>query len=140
VFDAARPLQDGIVFIDTTDGRAPPPGGGTLAAARLDAGAVAAPDGVFRGWIIVNGRLEITAPVHLRGLVHVADTLTYRAPGQGSLEGLVVALGAQQPAVWLEALAGGALSLAFDCRHAGGAGAVPHGFALVPGTYREERD
>jgi hypothetical protein len=142
VFDAARPLRDGIVFVDTTDGRAVPPGGGeaSLAAARLEAGAVTAPDGVFRGWIIVNGRLEITAPVHLRGLLYVADALTYQAPGQGTLEGLVVALGAREPAARLEALAGGALSLAFDCAHAGGAGAVPHRFALVPGTYREERD
>ena len=51
-----------------------------------------------------------------------------------------MALNARDPAARLETVAGGALSVTFDCRHAGGAGAVPHGFALVPGTYREERD
>jgi hypothetical protein len=28
----------------------------------------------------------------------------------------------------------------FDCGAVGAAGLVPHGFALVPGSYREERD
>ena len=51
VFDAANPLRDGIVFIDTTDGRTLEPGGPTasLAGARLEAGALAPPDGIFRG-------------------------------------------------------------------------------------------
>jgi hypothetical protein len=142
VFDARHPLRDGVVFIDTTDGRTIEPGGATtsLAAARLEPGATAAPDGVFRGWIVVNGSLEITAPVRLRGLVYALDTLTYRAPGEGRLEGLVVALNARAPESRLEATGGGGLRVAFDCPQAGGAGIVPHGFALVPGTYREERD
>jgi hypothetical protein len=142
VFDAARPLRDGIIFVDATDGRTLEPGGPTttLATARLEAGALAASDGVFHGWLVVNGALDIAAGLRLRGLVYAVDTLSYRAPGIGSIEGLAVALNAREPAARLETVAGGGLSISFDCRHAGGAGVVPHGFTLIPGTYREEHD
>jgi hypothetical protein len=140
VFDAANPLPDGVVFIDTTDGGSLDTGGAitSLAGARLDA--VAATDGIFRGWIIVNGSLEITAGLHLRGLVYAVDTLSYRATGEGSIEGLAVALNVGDTPTRIEAAAGGGMRITFDCRHAGGEGLVPHGFALIPGTYREERD
>jgi hypothetical protein len=142
VFDTDHPLRDGIVFIDTTDGRPPGPGdpAATLAAARLEAGALPAPDGVFHGWLVVNGSLDITAGLHARGLVYATDSLTYRAPGLGRIEGLAVAMSARDAAARLETVAGGGLSVTFDCRHAGGAGLVPRGFALVPGTYREDSD
>ena len=142
VFDAAHRLRDGVVFVDTADGRPPEPGAGadTLAAARLDAGAVAAADGVFRGWLVVNGALDVTAATRLQGLVYAADTLTYGTAGAGSIEGLAVALNVRQPEARLETTAAGGLRVAFDCRAAGGAGVVPRGFALIPGSYREERD
>jgi hypothetical protein len=136
VFDAVHPLPDGLVFVDTTDARAPAPGAtDTLAAIRLDGGATG-PDGVFDGWLVVNGTLDVTAGLRLRGLVHTAGTLSYRAAGTGSIEGLVVALADAQ----LFPTGGGGLSIAFDCARAGGAGVVPRGFVLLPGSYREERD
>jgi hypothetical protein len=142
VFDAAHRLRDGVVFVDTTDGRPPAPGAGadTLAVARLDAGAVAAADGVFGGWLVVNGALDVTVATRLRGLVYAADTLTVGAAGAASIEGLAVALNVRQPEARLETIAAGGLRVAFDCQAAGGAGVVPHGFALIPGSYREERD
>jgi hypothetical protein len=140
VFDGAHPLQDGLVFVDAADGRTPQPGAPLdgLATARLEAGA--APGGTFRGWLVVNGALEIAGGLRLRGLVYAVDALTYRAPGAGSIEGLAVSLNAREPVTRLEALAGGGLSVTLDCEQARGAGAVPRGFTLVPGTYREERD
>jgi hypothetical protein len=142
VFDASNPLPDGVVFVDATDGRTLAPGGATttLAGARLGAGAVASPDGIFRGWIVVNGSLEIAAGLRMRGLVYAVDALTYRAGEPASIEGLVVALNTQDTAARIETAATGGLSITFDCRHAGGAGLVPHGFALIPGAYREEHD
>jgi hypothetical protein len=139
VFDAAHPLRDGIVFVDAVDGRTEAPAA-ALASARLEPDGVAGADGVFRGWLVVNGALDLAGGARLRGLVYAVDTLTYRGPGAGSLEGLAVALNAREATTQLEAGAGGGLRVTFDCRAAGGAGLVPHGFALVPGTYREERD
>ena len=144
VFDASNPVPDGIVFVDTTDGGnvGPDPVGlATLAGARLEAGAFAAPDGVFRGWIVVNGSLEIAAGLRMRGLVYAVDALTYQATGAGRIEGLAVSLNVREAsASTLDALGGGELAVQFDCGHAAAGGLVPHGFRPIPGTYREDSD
>jgi hypothetical protein len=143
-FDASNPLPGGVVFVDTTDGRnvaSDPAGLATLASARLEAGAFAAPDGVFRGWIVVNGSLDITAGLRMRGLVYAVDALTYQTTATGRVEGLAVSLNVREGSgSRLEAVDGGELAVQFDCEHADAAGLVPHGFRPIPGTYREERD
>jgi hypothetical protein len=142
VFDASHPLPDGIVFIDTADGREADGEGAaaTRAVARIDAGAVTARGGMFRGWIVVNGSLEMTGALDVRGLVYAVDGLSYQAAGAGRIEGLVVALNASNNAapVRVEAAAGGSLAIAFDCPNALGTGLVPRSFLPIPGTYREE--
>ncbi len=142
VFDAATPLRDGVIFVDTTDGRnvgADSDALAGLAAARLDAGAFAAGDGVFRGWIVVNGSLEIAAGLNIRGLVYTVDALTYQAAGAGRIEGLAVSLNVRETSgARVETVGGGELTVTFDCGHAGAAGLVFHGFMPIPGTYRED--
>lgn len=142
VFDATHPLRDGVVFVDAADGRTVQAGAPSdaLASVRLEAGAAPAAGGTFRGWLVVNGALHVAAPLYLQGLVYAVDALTYTAAGAGRIEGLVISLNVREPASRLEALAGGELRVTFDCGQAGAAGVVPHGFALVPGAYREERD
>lgn len=144
VFDASNPVPDGVVFVDTTDGGivgSDPAGGATLAAARLEAGAFPARDGVFRGWIVVNGSLEIAAGLHMRGLVYAVDALTYQATGVGRIEGLAISLNVREAsASTLEAAGEGGLAVQFDCGHATAAGLVPRGFRPIPGTYREDSD
>jgi hypothetical protein len=140
VFDATLPLRDGIVFVDTTDGRNlgdDPADLATLAEARLEAGAFAGRSG-FRGWIVVNGSLEIAAGLELRGLVYAVDALTYRGPGSGLIEGLAVSLNARSVPTLIEPA--GELAMRFDCQKADGAGLVPHEFLPIPGTYRETDD
>jgi len=144
VFDASNPLPDGVVFVDTTDGRhvdPHAPSGSTLAGARLGAGAIAPPAEAFRGWLIVNGAIEIAAGAALRGLVYALDSLTYQAGGAGSIEGLAVALNVQNTSgTRIEPTAGGSMKIRFDCGQAGAADLVPHGFALARGSYREAAD
>jgi hypothetical protein len=144
VFDTANPLPDGVVFVDTTDGRnvsSDPAGLATLASARFEAGALAAPDGVFRGWIVVNGALDIAAGLRMRGLVYAVDALTYQTSDAGRIEGLAVSLNVREGSgSRLEAAAGGELAVHFDCGHAAAGGLVPHGFRPIPGMYREGRD
>jgi hypothetical protein len=142
VFDAAHPLRDGVVFVDTTDGRnveGDASGPTTLASVRLDTGAVAGSDGLFRGWIVVNGALEITAGLNLAGQIYVVDTFSYRAAEPGRIDGLVVSQNVRNTApARLETSGAGTITLTFDCARADAAGIVPRGFVLIPGTYREE--
>lgn len=144
VFDASNPLPDGVVFIDTTDGGnvgSEPDDPVTLASARLDSGAFGAGDGVFRGWIVVNGSLDIAAGLHVQGLVYALDALTYQATGAGRIEGLAVSLNVRHAsASTLEVGGGGELAVQFDCGHATAAGLVPPGFRPIAGTYRENSD
>jgi hypothetical protein len=141
VFDASLPLRDGVVFVDTTDGRnigADAATFTTLASARLDTGAVAAGE-VFRGWIVVNGSLEITAGLNLAGLLYSVDTFTYHTADPGRIDGLAVSLNVGNTApARLETSGPGTITLTFDCARADAPGIIPRGFVLLPGTYREE--
>ena len=143
-FDAANPLPDGVVFVDTTDGRHVDPHGSTfstLAGARIGDGALAPPAEAFRGWLIVNGSLEIAAGLAIRGLVYALDSLTYQAGGAGSIEGLALALNVQNTlGARIAPTAGGSMTIRFDCGHAGAGDRVPHGFILARGSYREASD
>jgi len=133
-----------VVFVDTTDGGAVEAGSdrvASLATARLERGAVAGPERPFRGWIVVNGSLEITAGLDLRGLVYAVDGVTYQAAEPGRIEGLVISQNVRESsASRIEATAGGALSVRFDCGHARAVERVPYGYAPIPGTWREESD
>ena len=141
-FDATNPLPDGVVFVDTTDGGNGAAGAvTTLAAASLGAGAFGTRAEGFRGWIVVNGSLEITAGLRIEGLVYARDGLTYQAAGAGAIEGLVVSLNVSETAgARMEAMGGGELTVRFDCARATAAGLVPRGFRMIPGTYREDAD
>jgi hypothetical protein len=138
VFDAANPLPDGIVFVDTADARDLDTAGAvTPAIARLEPGAVEA-RGVFRGWLVVNGTLEIAGPLHAQGLVYAVDGLSYQATGASRIDGLVVALNTQNTApIRLDATTG-SLAITFDCPLASGTALIPPGYLPIPGTYRED--
>jgi hypothetical protein len=139
VFDSGNPLPDGIVFIDSADARDLDTFGSVIpAVARIEPGAVEARGGLFRGWLVVNGTVEIAGPLHAQGLVYAVDGLSYRASGAGRIDGLVVALNARDTApIRLDATAGN-LAIAFDCHLASGAGLIPPGYLPIPGTYRED--
>jgi hypothetical protein len=139
VFDASHPLGDGVVFVDTTDGRDAGEGADatTLAEARIADGGLAGP---FQGAIVVNGSLTLAMETTFRGLLYAVDTLHLRATGAARLEGLAVALHVRGATPTRVDASGGDLAISFDCRGAGGAGYVPRGFAPLLGTYRDVFD
>jgi len=141
-FDAANPMPDGVIFVDTTDGRDVVAGGSaSLAEARFDAGAFGARAEGFRGWIIVNGSIEIAAGLNVRGLVYAVDALTYQASDPSRIEGLAISLNVRGAASSrIEAAGAADVAIRFDCGHAAAPGLVPHGFLPIPGTYREDDD
>jgi hypothetical protein len=141
VFDAATPLADGVVFVDTTDGRNVGSGSraaSTLASARLDAAALASRGGVFQGWLVVNGSLELAGGVNVRGLVYAVDALVYQ--GGGRLDGLAVSLNSREAEPSRVEAIGGGLTITFDCPLAAGGALVPGAFTPILGTYREDSD
>lgn len=144
VFDAAGPVADGVVFVDTMDG-APvalrdASAAATLASAQLDATALAARGGVFRGWLVVNGSLELTGGASVQGTLYAVDRLAVTATRESRIEGLAIALNTSETVASRIEATGGTLTLAFDCTHASAADRIPTGFAPIPGTHREDSD
>jgi hypothetical protein len=134
VFDGSHPLPDGLVFVDTVSGASvtEATADADLARALVRTGA-----GLFRGWLVVRGSLEVLGDARLRGLAYALDGFAYRGASPGGIEGQVVA----------QAVRGGVTAIAresagpairFDCSVArSGDGLVPGGWFLKPGSYRE---
>jgi hypothetical protein len=136
-FDGASLPRDGLVFVDTVSGA--PISDATLDTdlARVVVGGGA---GVFRGWMIVSGTLEISGNARLRGLAYALDGFAYRGAGPGGVEGQVVARGLRGAVTVIQRTGGGA-AIRFDCAAArSGDGLISFGWMLKPGSYRELPD
>jgi hypothetical protein len=136
-FDGASLPRDGLVFVDTVSGA--PISDATLDTdlARVVVGGGA---GVFRGWMIVSGTLEISGNARLRGLAYALDGFAYRGAGPGGVEGQVVARGLRGGVTVIQRTGGGP-AIRFDCAAArSGDGLISFGWMLKPGSYRELPD
>ena len=138
-FDAARPIPDGLIFVDTVSGRpivdATPED--DLATVSIGDGAAGQPGRSFRGWIIVNGSLALTGDLTVEGLVFAADR--FSQTGAARLLGAAMAghVRSALPSV-LDARPADGPGLVWSCE-AGrtGGGKIPQGWLVKPGSYRE---
>ena len=146
IFDASRPMPDGLIFIDTVSGRnvtaeraTPATADIDLASAIIGDGAAAGPTGTWSGWLIVNGSVSIRTDARLRGFVHAQGSLSYEGPGTGGLSGAMVSggIGPVPPP------AGGAgaasdIAITYDCEAVRtGGGTVAGRWAIKTGSYKE---
>ncbi len=139
-FDSDRRLPNGLVFVDTVSGDpvtdATPDA--DLAAVTIDGDAAADPIGVFRGWIVVNGSLDVRGSFQMRGLVYAQTDLTYAGSGGARITGAAMSRNARAgSASRVSGGPGGAL-IRYDCEQARtGGGAIPQAWTVKPGSYRE---
>src|SRR5262249_8395363 len=130
-FDAAHPItRDGVVFVDTISRNAPTRDNPTDYA-KVGFQSNPFSMGGFQGWIIVMGNVTaLNATGTIRGLLYVMNALTSTG-GADPVSGLVVvqSLDATQRSQT-------DLSVSFNCANANGAGKIPSGWFLVPGSYK----
>jgi len=138
-FDAARPVPDGLIFVDTVSGQpiteATPEA--DLAAVSIGDGAGTSPGGSFRGWLVINGSLSIAGSIALEGFVYAADRLDQT--GAARLVGAAVAghVRSTRPSLVAARPAGGA-ALVWNCEVGRTGGRViPQRWMVKPGSYRE---
>lgn len=138
-FDAARPVPDGLIFVDTGSGQpiteATPEA--DLAAVSIGDRAGTGPGGSFRGWLVVNGSLSIAGSNALEGLVYAADRLSQT--GAARLVGAAVAghVRSALPSL-IDARPAGGAALVWSCEVGRTGGRViPQRWMVKPGTYRE---
>ncbi len=139
VFDAARPLASGVVFVDTLAGTDLTASSAPENAARVTIRPGGLGAGEVSGWLVVNGALTIEGEARIRGLVWAARDLTWAA-ASGMVRGLLVAGAAGGGAAAVTASPVAGPTVAFGCAEARGDGRVPRGFALQPGSHREPYD
>jgi hypothetical protein len=138
-FDATRPLPDGLIFVDTLDGR--PISEATslaeLATVSVGTGAGTGLGGAFRGWIVANGSVSIGGSIAIEGLVYAADRFTQT--GTARLTGVAMAghVRSTTPSL-VDARPGSGPALVASCE-AGrtGGGKLPQRWLVKPGSYRE---
>ncbi len=137
-FDAAQPMPDGLIFVDTLSGNAI-----TDATPDTDLAAVTVRDGAirtggsFRGWIVVNGSLLIEGSGVLEGLAYAADRISQT--GTSRFVGALMAghVRTTTPSL-IDARPDAGAAVVWNCEAGrSGGGSIPQRWILKPGSYRE---
>jgi hypothetical protein len=143
-FNAGNPLPNGIIFVDTVSGQnidsgPSPTDPSDFADVSLHGSAPADPSGIFRGMIIVAGRLSISGDFHGRGLVYAVNDLVYQGTGTGLIEGAVISQNIRDTdSTTIDTNTGGNSSIIFNCAYARNpTGQMPQGYTVQPGSYKE---
>jgi len=148
-FDQGKKMPNGLVFIDTVSGKNITADGISPATPRSDFADVAIhgnpssdPQGIFSGWLFVNGSLSIDGDFRARGLVYAQNEISYHRTGAGRIEGALVSRNIRHLST--TSIDGDAASgpvVSYNCAHAGtGDQTIPNSWAIIPGTYREPCD
>jgi hypothetical protein len=91
-FSSSNRMPDGVIFVDSVSG-APvteTSDPNDMAAVEIHGGAPASSDGIFHGWLIINGRLSISGNFQMWGYGYVMNDLTYTGTGTGQIMGAML--------------------------------------------------
>jgi len=148
-FDTGRRMPNGLIFIDTASGKnisaegvSPATPGADFADVAIQGNPPTDPDGVFNGWLFVNGSLSIDGDFRMRGLVYAQNEISYRRTGAGRIEGALVSRNIRRLApTSIESDSNATALISYHCAHARTGGqSIPNSWSLTPGTYREPCD
>jgi hypothetical protein len=144
-FNASNKVKNGIVFVDTVSGTNPTP---STSASDMPSVSIngnpflgTSGDGNFAGWLIVNGAINISGNMQINGLVYAANDFTYNGTGTGAINGLVVSQNLlDTSATSIDSTTTGNSTISLNCNNVKGAGLVPQGWFVKPGSYLEPHD
>ena len=143
-FDAAHRMPNGLVFVDSVSGN---PVTATsdpsdMANLTIHGNAPSSADGIFHGWLIVNGSLAISGNFQMWGYGYVQNDLTYTGTGTGQIVGAMLSRNIQDTSsTTIDTNTGGNASIVYDCAKAReGGGFVPVSYSVKAGTYKELSD
>ena len=108
-----------------------------MAVVNVGDGAAARPNGVMRGWIIVNGTLSIGGGVTIEGFAFAADR--FSQTGTARILGAVMAghVRSTSPSL-IEARPTTGAAIAWNCETGRtGGGVIQQRWTVKPGSYRE---
>jgi hypothetical protein len=142
-FNSSNQMPNGVVFVDSVSGN---PVTATsdptdMANLTIHGNAPASADGIFHGWLIVNGTLAISGNFQMYGFGYVQNDFTYTGTGTGQIMGAMMSRNIQDASsTTIDTNTGGNASIVYDCAKAKGIGYVPITFTVKAGTYKEITD
>jgi hypothetical protein len=140
-FSSSNRMPNGVIFVDTTSGNPITASSdpSDMANLTIHGNAPLSADGIFHGWLIVNGSLQISGNFQMWGYGYVMNDLTYTGTGTGQIVGAMLSRNIRDTSsTTIDTNTGGNASILYDCAKArDGGGAVPRTFSVKAGTYRE---
>ena len=140
-FSSSNRMPNGVIFVDTTSGNPITASSdpSDMANATIHGNAPASADGIFHGWLIVNGSLQISGNFQMWGYGYVMNDLTYTGTGTGQIVGAMLSRNIKDTSsTTIDTNTGGNASILYDCAKArDGGGFVPRTYSVKAGTYRE---
>jgi hypothetical protein len=140
-FSASNKMPNGIIFVDTVSGNPMSSSSDPddQANVTIHGNAPASDDGIFHGWLIINGRLSISGNFQMWGYGYVMNDLTYTGTGTGQIVGAMLSRNIQDTSsTTIDTNTGGNASIIYDCAKAkNGGGAVPQTYTAKSGSYKE---
>jgi hypothetical protein len=143
-FHSSSKMPNGVIFVDTVSGNPVTPTSDPedMANVLIQGGAPSSEDGVFRGWLIINGSLAINGDFKMDGFGYVVNDLSYTGTGTGQIEGAMMSRNIQDTSsTTIDTNSAGNASIIYDCAKARtGGGFLPQTYAVKAGTYKEISD
>jgi hypothetical protein len=143
-FTSSNRMPNGVVFIDTVSGGPVTTSSdpADMANLTIHGNAPASADGIFHGWLIVNGSLQISGNFQMWGYGYVMNDLTYTGTGTGQIVGAMLSRNIKDTSsTTIDTNTGGNASIIYDCAKArDGGGFVPQTYTVKAGTYKEISD
>jgi hypothetical protein len=147
-FNSSNRMPNGVIFVDTTTGQnIDVAGAGTtptseFADVTISGNPAADPGGVFKGWIIVNGRLTVNGNFKADGMLYAQNDISYRGVGDGRIIGQMISRNIRDTvATQIDSDLTGNSRIIYNCAAAKtGGGFVPQSWVLKAGSYKEVSD
>ena len=143
-FSASNRMPNGVIFVDSTSGNAVTSTSdpADMANVTIHGNAPSSADGIFHGWLIINGSLAISGNFQMWGYGYVQNDLTYTGTGTGQIVGAMLSRNVRDTSsTTIDTNTGGNASIVYDCAKAReGGGFVPVTFSVKAGTYKELSD
>ena len=143
-FNSSFQMPNGIIFVDTTTGNNITASTPTseFASLSIHGGAPADASGIFSGWIISNGGINISGDFRMHGMVYAVNDIAYTGTGTGEIVGQMISQNIRDTvATTIDTNTGGNAAITYNCAYAKtGGGQIPQSWFLKAGTYKEVAD
>ncbi|MEK7770632.1 MAG: hypothetical protein AAB335_06075 [candidate division NC10 bacterium] len=143
-FNSSNQMPNGIIFVDTTTGNNITDSTPTseFASLSIHGGAPADASGIFNGWIISNGALDISGDFRMHGMVYAVNDISYTGTGTGEVVGQMISQNIRDTvATTIDTNTGGNAAITYNCAYAKtGGGQIPQNWFLKAGSYKEVAD